>query len=103
MVDTQPEHAPSFLKEVWILFGVGAAVLALRFVVRSRIAGVRGFQGDDYMSIVVFLCYLVDAVTVTYTYYYGTNVDFTIERLETMSDAQLHQIKLGSQLQLLAW
>lgn len=103
MVDTQPEVDDTYMPEVWGLFGVGAVILGLRFFVRIRSVGIRGMQGDDYMSIGVFLCYLIDAITIVYTYRYGTNVDFSVETLENMSEAQRHQIKVGSQVQLLAW
>lgn len=62
---TQVHHDPSYMKEVWALFGVGVAVLMARFVVRIRTVGIRQFAGDDYMSLVVLACYVADAVTVS--------------------------------------
>ena len=102
-MSTQAFHDPSFLKEVWGLFGVGCGILALRFIVRTRAVGIRNFEGDDWLAIAVWLCYTCDAVTVELCYKWGTNVDFPVERLESMTQQQLDKIELGSKMQLLAW
>ena len=65
--------------------------------------GVRQFDGDDYLSLLVLLCYTSDAVTVDMTYRLGSNVDFTKSEFEAMSPSDLHEVVLGSRLQLLAW
>lgn len=122
MGSTQPYHDPSFLKEVWGLFGVGCFIFFLRFLVRIRAVGVKGFQGDDYIAIAVLACtvfdsydracfcsdiertgYTVDAITVDLCYQYGTNVDFTPEQLRNMSSADQDKVIFGSRMQLLAW
>ena len=102
-MSTQAYHDPSFLKEVWGLFGVGVAIMAVRFIVRTRAVGVRGFEGDDWVAIAVLLCYTCDAVTVELCYKWGTNVDFTPEQLEAFNNKDQHKIELGSKMQLLAW
>lgn len=102
-MSTQAYHDPSFLKEVWGLFGVGLAVMAVRFMVRIRAVGVRGFEGDDWVAIAVILCYTCDAVTVDLCYVWGTNVDFPPEQLAAFSERQQRKIELGSKMQLLAW
>jgi len=82
---------PKFLQEEWALYGIGAVVLLLRFATRLKTVGLRGFQGDDYMSILVLALFTIDAATVhiicRYTYpsegnycwecqdYAGTNVE----------------------------
>lgn len=63
----------------------------------------RNFGGDDYISLVVLLCYIGDAITVDMTYRLGTNVDFTTAEFEAMSASDLHEVVVGSKLQLLAW
>lgn len=103
MSTTQPHHDPSFLREVWGLFGVGVGIMVLRFIVRIRAVGIRGFEGDDWTAIAVLLCYTCDAVTVQMCYKLGTNVDFTTEQLEAFDERQLKRIELGSRMQLLAW
>lgn len=115
-------HDPKFLQEVWGLFAggqsikiihcgypvltlsiPGAAVLVTRLAVRARTVGIRQFCGDDYISLVVLLCYIGDAVTVDLTYRFGTNVDFSQAEFIDMSTSDLQEIMTGSKLQLLAW
>ena len=78
-------------------------ILILRTIVRLRTVGVRNFQGDDYIILMVFLCYIGDAVSVTFAYYYGTNLDFTQERFAAMTPAQIDKIRIGSRFETLAW
>ena len=81
----------------------GASILLLRLAVRARTVGIRQFDGDDYISIIVLLCYIGDAITVDLTYHLGSNVDFTKAQFEAMSPSDLHEVVIGSRLQLLAW
>lgn len=81
----------------------GSAVLLTRLAVRVRTVGIRQFSGDDYISMLVFLCYIGDAVSVDMTYHLGTNVDFTQERLLGMSESERQNVITGSKLELLAW
>lgn len=39
-------------------------VLLLRFATRIKTVGLKGFQGDDYMSIIVLALFTMDAATV---------------------------------------
>lgn len=41
------------MTEVWTWFGIGVTVIFIRFGVRIRMVGFRGFQGDDYVTIMV--------------------------------------------------
>ncbi|KAH9818180.1 hypothetical protein Tdes44962_MAKER05374 [Teratosphaeria destructans] len=100
---TQPYHNPEFLREVWILYAIGLLVLGLRFAVRIRSVGFKGWQGDDYMAIVVIFCYTADAVTVTETYFKGSNVDFAATRIAVFSHGEQQHIIFGSKMQLIAW
>ncbi len=59
MYSTQPYHDPSFLKEVWGLYGFGCGILILRMIVRIRTVGLR-WQGDDYMAVAVLLCEFIE-------------------------------------------
>ncbi|KAF2764940.1 hypothetical protein EJ03DRAFT_370072, partial [Teratosphaeria nubilosa] len=96
-------HNPEFLREVWILYAIGLLVLGLRFAVRIRSVGLKGWQGDDYMAIIVIFCYTADAVTVTETYLKGSNVDFTANQLATFSHEEKQHIVFGSKMELVAW
>ncbi|CZR56998.1 uncharacterized protein PAC_06887 [Phialocephala subalpina] len=40
------ERDPEFLPEEWTLYGIGVAVILLRFAVRIKTVGFKGFQGD---------------------------------------------------------
>ncbi|USW54148.1 hypothetical protein Slin15195_G074670 [Septoria linicola] len=103
MGSTQVYHDPTYMKEVWGLFGVGVAVLLARFAVRLRTVGFRQFAGDDYISILVLACYAADAITVTITYFEGTNVDFSEDEVSRLTAAQIKSVEYGSRMQLLAW
>ncbi|KAK3678406.1 hypothetical protein LTR78_001703 [Recurvomyces mirabilis] len=103
MTSTQAYHDTEFLKEVWGLYAVGVTVLLLRSAIRVRTVGLRGFQGDDYVSILVLLCYTADAVTVDLTFHYGSNVDYSPAKLVGFNQQQIDQIIFGSRCQLAAW
>ncbi|KAI7530867.1 hypothetical protein KC331_g14438 [Hortaea werneckii] len=103
MRSTQAYHDDEYLREVWILYGIGVLIYFLRFCVRLRTVGIRHFQGDDWTSIAVLLCYTADAVTVTFTYLLGSNVDWPPEKLDQFNAQQIDNIILGSKLQLVAW
>lgn len=53
-----------FLPEVWAHYGIGVSILALRFAVRFRTVGFRGFQMDDLFAFIVLIMYTCDAVAV---------------------------------------
>jgi hypothetical protein len=82
---------------------LGSAVLILRLVVRLRTVGIRQLCGDDYITLLVLLCYVGDAVTVDRTYVLGTNVDFTQEWIMRMTPHERQHVITGSKLELLAW
>lgn len=53
MAEYHPFKDIPLLQEPWAEYGVGVTVILLRFFVRGRLVGLRGLQGDDYMSIMV--------------------------------------------------
>lgn len=63
-----------------------------RIAVRARTVGVRNLGGDDYISLLVLLCYVGDAITVDMTYRLGTNVDFSPSEFEAMSASDLQEV-----------
>jgi hypothetical protein len=65
-LDTSEEQAnlSQFLPEVWAFLVVGYSVLFLRFAVRVKTVGIRGFQGDDLLVAMVVLLYGFDAGSV---------------------------------------
>lgn len=103
MGSTQVHHDPTYLPEVWGSYVFGLLLLALRFIVRLRSVGLRGFQGDDYLVYVVVVLYTVDAWTVTETYLNGSNVDYTEATLAPLADAEIKQVIFGSKTEFVAW
>ena len=53
MVEIQLSRYPTFLLEDWLEYGFGVCIIFLRYCIRIRTVGLRGFQGDDYMTILV--------------------------------------------------
>ncbi|KAG9251586.1 uncharacterized protein F5Z01DRAFT_271501 [Emericellopsis atlantica] len=95
---------PEFLHEVWALFGVGCLILLGRFVVRLRAVGIKGLQGDDFFSMLVWIFYAMDASTVHLIYFLGTNVEAGVAAEKgPLSDKDIRDYELGSKLQLIAW
>ncbi|KAF8866899.1 hypothetical protein BDZ45DRAFT_795355 [Acephala macrosclerotiorum] len=84
------ERDAEFLLEEWSLYGVGVAVILLRFAIRIKTVGFKGFQGDvrnsqydlwrdkDYMSILTLAMFTRDATTVHIIYFIGTNVEASV-------------------------
>ncbi|KAJ0132742.1 hypothetical protein HZ326_24176 [Fusarium oxysporum f. sp. albedinis] len=52
-LDNLLERDPLYIKELWGWGAAGAVVMLLRFTVRLRIVGYKGFQGDDFFMIMV--------------------------------------------------
>ncbi|KAH9884075.1 hypothetical protein F4778DRAFT_800406 [Xylariomycetidae sp. FL2044] len=98
------EDDPSFLQEVWILYGIGMSILLLRFAVRLKTVGLRGLQGDDLFALITAAMYTMDAATVHIIYYAGTNVEATQAALtRTLPADEIAQYEFGSKEQLAAW
>lgn len=52
-LDSLLKRDSTYMTEVWTWFGIGVTVIFIRFGVRIRMVGFRGFQGDDYVTIMV--------------------------------------------------
>lgn len=95
---------PAFLREEWALYALGALVILVRFAVRLRTVGLRGFQGDDYMAILVLAFFTMDAATVYIIYYAGTNVEAAvIQKTRVLTAEEIAAFTHGSQEELAAW
>ncbi|KAI0019298.1 hypothetical protein F4780DRAFT_793384 [Xylariomycetidae sp. FL0641] len=98
------ETDPTFLREVWGLYGVGVSILFLRFAVRLKTVGLRGMQGDDLFALLTLAMYTMDAATVHIIYYTATNVEATAYALtHDLSRSEIAQFEFGSKEQLTAW
>jgi hypothetical protein len=49
---------------VWALYGLGMAILSLRFAVRIKTVGLFGLQLEDLFAGLVMIMYTCDAATV---------------------------------------
>ena len=121
MLPTQAYHDPSFMKEVWGLYGVGVFVILLRIGVRIKSVGFRGFQGDDYMVVAVLACKQslyshcdTQPLIITRLYSGCCNCHALLSVwhqrrlsprriLAAMSKSDQANIIFGSKMQLLAW
>ncbi|OJD30811.1 transcriptional regulatory protein [Diplodia corticola] len=102
-LDSLLRHDSSFLPEVWAWFGIGVTVILLRFGVRIRMVGFRGFAGDDYMTITTLAMYTCDAAFVDICYRCGTNVDVPPATIDGLTDPERERLRYGSKMQLAAW
>ncbi|GME48506.1 hypothetical protein GTA08_BOTSDO01210 [Neofusicoccum parvum] len=94
---------PSFLPEVWTLYGIGVVIFALRFFVRVRTVGARGFCGDDYFAMVSVVCLTIDGIVVDRAYHHGTAVEFTRDQIDKMTTEEVHSVGIGSKFEFMGW
>ncbi|ORY61753.1 uncharacterized protein BCR38DRAFT_495595 [Pseudomassariella vexata] len=98
----QLERDNTYLPEVWTWYAIGVTVILLRFAVRIRIFGIRGLQGDDYLSILAFVLYTVNVVIVQITYYTGGNIDVDPNGV-SLSQEDIRILTLGSKMEFASW
>ncbi|GME58533.1 transcriptional regulatory protein [Neofusicoccum parvum] len=91
------------MAEVWAWFGIGVTVIFVRFGVRIRMVGFRGFEGDDYVTIMTLAMYTMDAALVDICYRDGTNVDVPPSSINGLTDSEIDRLRYGSKMQLAAW
>jgi hypothetical protein len=53
MVEIQLPISSHFILEDWLEYSIGVCIIFLRYCIRIRTVGFRGFQGDDYMTVLV--------------------------------------------------
>lgn len=94
---------PTYLQESWILYGIGVFIIFLRFAVRTRTVGLQGFQGDDYLTLVVLACFTSDAVAVRIIQHHGSNVDYSEAEMRAMTAEERDRVSYGSRLQFVCW
>lgn len=115
------EKDASFLNEIWVSpngkiwfvlslrlipqawFVIGCAVIALRYIVRIRTVGFRGFAGDDWVTVLTLGFYTMDAALVHIVYHTGANADLTTAIVGTLTDEQISQFVYGSRCETAAW
>ncbi|GME64428.1 putative cation diffusion facilitator 1 protein [Neofusicoccum parvum] len=97
------EKDDSFLNEIWAWFVVGCVTITLRYIVRIRTVGIRGFAGDDYVTIFTMAFYTMDAALVHIVYHTGANADLTPTIVDGLSGDQIQELIYGSKCQTAAW
>ncbi|KAF5266383.1 hypothetical protein FOXYS1_2781 [Fusarium oxysporum] len=102
-LDNLLERDPLYIKELWGWGAAGAVVMLLRFTVRLRIVGYKGFQGDDFFMIIAFIMGTICLVLVSLSYSNGTSIDLTQDQINVLSDAEIDRLVYGSKLQEAAW
>lgn len=107
-------------------------MICLRFAVRIRTIGPKGFQGDDYLAILVctvpwatvnsfsfvfqikmwhklkarpqaLLLFTVDAIMCHSAYFTGGNIDVTRDQVDSLSDEDVAILVLGSKFEFVTW
>jgi hypothetical protein len=53
MVEIRLPISTNFILEDWLEYSIGVCIIFLRYCIRIRTVGSRGFQGDDYMTVLV--------------------------------------------------
>ncbi|RKK74277.1 hypothetical protein BFJ63_vAg18477 [Fusarium oxysporum f. sp. narcissi] len=122
-LDNLLERDPLYIKELWGWGAAGAVVMLLRFTVRLRIVGYKGFQGDDFFMIMAFIMGTICLVLVSlscgvtiltssprneYELTFnpdsnGTSIDLTENQINVLSDPEIDRLVYGSKLQEAAW
>lgn len=95
---TQIYHDDSFVWELGAWAVVGSVAVALRLVVRFRVRGFK-LQGDDYMAIVVLLCFCCNTGASLTTYYCGST-DYTGHDLKDFGLCEVDRITTTRKLQV---
>ncbi|KAJ4982898.1 hypothetical protein SVAN01_11600 [Stagonosporopsis vannaccii] len=98
-----PARDDEFLPEVWALYSLGALWILLRFAVRLRIDGLKGFKLDDGLALVALFAWTYTCAVTEVTYYTGTNLDFTPAEVAEFDQAKFKQVEYGSKLFLGSW
>lgn len=92
-----------FLPEVWGLYALGSLYIVLRFAVRLRADGWKGFRLDDAFAIIALLAWTYTCAIIHITHYTGTIIDFTVAELVTFDQSKFDQVEYGSKLFLGSW
>lgn len=75
----------------------------LRYTVRVRTVGFKGFEGDDYIALLFLGFFTLNAAIVQITYYTGGNIDVTAELVEILPDRDIEILVYGSVMEFISW
>ncbi|KAH6675613.1 hypothetical protein B0J14DRAFT_368253 [Halenospora varia] len=97
------ETNSTYLPEVWTWFVIGVVVICLRWGVRIRTVGFRGFEGDDYISLIFLGLWTLNAAIVQITYYTGGAIDITPDQVSLLSDSDVSILEYGTKMEFISW
>ncbi|KAH8168785.1 hypothetical protein LIA77_10911 [Sarocladium implicatum] len=109
MTIPRPSHAvnvpqsSTYLPEIWSLYALGLIVILLRWLVRLRTVGLRGFQWDDYLNGAYLVLLTMNMIIAHITYYTGGNIDVTPGQVPKLSDSDVAILRYGSKLEFASW
>ena len=98
-----PARDDEFLPEVWGLYSLSTLWLALRYIVRIRVDGIKGLRLDDALACVVLVAWTYTCAIIQITYYTGTSMDFTPEEVASFDQKKFAEVEYGSKLFLGSW
>ncbi|RSL87674.1 hypothetical protein CEP52_015456 [Fusarium oligoseptatum] len=87
--------ATPFQTEAWTEYGLGSAVLFLRYFARWRTVGWKGMQGDDYFAFASLVFWTAELVMLELIGQNGTNIGVTDEMGAKLTDEQIAKLELG--------
>ncbi|TDZ14790.1 hypothetical protein Cob_v012403 [Colletotrichum orbiculare MAFF 240422] len=86
---------------LWVI--AGCIIICMRFIVRIRLFGLRGLNGDDYTMILTCFIWVGSFIVLDLIYRCGTNLDLTADQIRILSDEEVLRLVRGSKFQLMAW
>ncbi|RMJ03350.1 hypothetical protein CDV36_015125 [Fusarium kuroshium] len=95
--------ATPFQTEAWTEYGLGSAVLFLRYFARWRTVGWKGMQGDDYFAFASLVFWTAELVMLELIGQNGTNIGVTDEMGAKLTDEQIAKLEFGSKCLLAGW
>ncbi|KAJ3526383.1 hypothetical protein NM208_g11214 [Fusarium decemcellulare] len=95
--------ATPFQTEAWTEYGLGSAILFLRYFARWKTVGFKGWQGDDYFAVAALVFWTAELVMLELIGQNGTNIGITDEMGAKLTDAEIAKLEYGSKCLLAGW
>ena len=87
---------PAWLVETWVEYVIGLCIALLRIVLRTRLLGWKGWQGDDILVLVAIVWFTLTVVCFHIINITGTNIGLTEEQVALMTPHEISQHRTGS-------
>ncbi|PYI03982.1 hypothetical protein BO78DRAFT_348602, partial [Aspergillus sclerotiicarbonarius CBS 121057] len=89
--------------ETWIECLIGIFVILLRLYARAKVVGVKKWQPDDYISIMVLLFWAVEVIVFKFVVRFGSNNGLNDEQRASISVTEMREEMFGAQCLLAGW